>query len=237
MRARLSAVSLHESSRWQVPAAAVHPLSPANSQLLFEPSPAGAAAGWTAADIQERGLCSALAQRGLVRAIRGEDPALPLTEEWLAGDEETAFVLGSLRHIGHTARVYALPGAAPAFAVLAVVEGADGGAVDWATGSALSVRAAVSEAVRDAVGLAVGRHYEGVPMDPGDPLVADFDPRTLTEGDAKAEWSFDQPGVPMSEALGRLDADGTRALFVDTTPIDLSAIRAMVTGTILLAAK
>lgn len=218
-------------------AAAVHPLSPANSRLLFEPSPAGAAAGWTAADVQERGLCSALAQRGLVRAIRGEDPALPLTEEWLAGDEETAFALGSLRHIGHTARVYALPGAAPAFAVLAVVEGADGGAVDWATGSALSVRAAVREAVRDAVGLAVGRHYEGAPMDPGDPLVADFDPRTLTEGDAKAEWSFDQPGVPMSEALGRLDADGTRALFVDTTPIDLSAIRAMVTGTILLAVK
>lgn len=237
MWARLSAVSLHDSSRWQVPAAAVHPLSPANSRLLFEPSPAGAAAGWTAADVQERGLCSALAQRGLVRAIRGEDPALPLTEEWLAGDEETAFALGSLRHIGHTARVYALLGAAPAFAVLAVVEGADGGAVDWATGSALSVRAAVREAVRDAVGLAVGRHYEGAPMDPGDPLVADFDPRTLTEGDAKAEWSFDQPGVPMSEALGRLDADGARALFVDTTPIDLSAIRAMVAGTILLAAK
>lgn len=236
-RARLSAVSLHDSSRWQVPAAAVHPLSPANSRLLFEPSPAGAAAGWTTADVQERGLCSALAQRGLVRAIRGEDPALPLTEEWLADDEETAFALGALRHIGHTARVYALPGAAPAFAVLAVVEGADGGAVDWATGSALSVCAAVREAVRDAVGLAVGRHYEGAPMDPGDPLVADFDPRTLTEGDAKAEWSFAQPGVPISVALGRLDADGTRALFVDTTPIDLSAIRAMVTGTILLAAK
>ncbi|WP_330460974.1 TOMM precursor leader peptide-binding protein [Streptomyces sp. NBC_00820] len=236
-RARLSAVSLHDGSHWQVPAAAVHPLSPANSRLLFEPSPAGAAAGWTVADVQERGLCSALAQRGLVRAIRGEEPALPLTEEWLAGDDETAFALGSLRHIGRTARLYALPGAAPAFAVLAVVEGADGGAVDWATGSALSVRAAVREAVRDAVGLAVGRHYEGAPLDPGDPLVADFDPRTLAEGDAKAEWSFDQPGMPMPEALGRLDADGTRVLFADTTPIDLSAVRAMVTGTILLAEK
>ncbi len=236
-RTRLSAVSLHDASHWQVPAAAVHPLSPANSRLLFEPSPAGAAAGWSVAEVQERGLCSALAQRGLVRAIRGEEPALPLTEEWLAGDEETAFVLGSLRHIGRTARIYALPGAAPAFAVLAVVEGADGGAVDWATGSALSVRAAVREAVRDAVGLAVGRHCEGAPMDPGDPLVADFDPRTLTEGDAKAEWSFDQPAVAMSEALARLDSGGTRALFADTTPIDLSAIGAMVTGTILLAAK
>lgn len=149
----------------------------------------------------------------------------------------TAFALGSLRHIGRSTRVYGLPGAAPSFAVLAVVEGADGGAIDWATGSALSVRDAVCEAVRGAVGLAVGRHYEGAPLDLGDPLVADFDPRTLAEGDAKAEWSFDQPGVPMSEALGLLDANGTRALFVDTTTIDLRAIRAMVTGTILLAEK
>lgn len=233
----LPAVSLHDGSQWQVPAAAVHPLSPANSRLEFEPSPAGAAAGWTVEDVQERGLCSALAHRGLVRAIRGDEPALTLTEEWLAGDDVTAFALGSLRHIGRSTRVYALPGAAPSFAVLAVVEGADGGAIDWAAGSALSVRDAVCEAVRGAVGLAVGRHYEGAPLDLGDPLVADFDPRTLAEGDAKAEWSFDQPGVPMSEALGLLDANGTRALFVDTTTIDLRAIRAMVTGTILLAEK
>ncbi|MEU6574767.1 TOMM precursor leader peptide-binding protein [Streptomyces sp. NPDC046805] len=235
--AGLTAVALYDGSRWQVPAAAVHPLSPANSRLVFEPSPAGAAAGWTVEDVQERGLCSALAHRGLVRALRGDDPALPLTEEWLSGDDETAFALGSLRHIGCGARVYALPGAAPSFAVLAVVEGVDGGAVDWATGSALSVRDAVRAAVRDAVGLAVGRHYEGAPLDPGDPLLADFDPRVLVAGDGKAEWSFGQPGVAMSEAVDRLHAGGTSALFVDTTPIDLRAIRAMVTGTILLAAR
>lgn len=231
----LPAVSLHDASRWLVPAAAVHPLSPANAGLVFEPSPAGAAAGWTAEDVQERGLCSALAHRGLARAIRGDAPALRLAEEWLAGDEEVAFTLGGLRHIDRVARVYALPGAAPCFAVLAVVEG-DDGAVDWATGSALSVRSAVREAVLDAVGLAAGRHYEGAPMDPGDPLVADFDPRALAEGDAKAEWSFEQPAVPLSAALARLDAEGIRALFADTTTVDLHAVRGMVTGTILLAA-
>jgi bacteriocin biosynthesis cyclodehydratase domain-containing protein len=231
----LPAVSLHDASTWLVPAAAVHPLSPANAGLVFEPSPAGAAAGWTVEDVQERGLCSALAHRGLARAIRGDDPALRLTEAWLADDDEVAFTLGSLRHIDRTARVYALPGAAPFFAVLAVVEGADG-TVDWAAGSALSVRAAVREAVLDAVGLAAGRHYEGMPMDPGDSLMADFDPRVLAEGDAKAEWSFDQPAVTLSAALDRLDAEGIRALFAETTTIDLHAVRGMVTGTILLAA-
>ncbi|WP_307623926.1 TOMM precursor leader peptide-binding protein [Streptomyces sp. V3I7] len=237
---QLTAVSLHDGTRWRVPAAAVHPLSPANSRLAYEPSPAGAAAGWTTEDVQERGLCSALAYRGLLRAIRGEAPAVPLGEEWLAGDDETAFALGSLRPVGRRARVYALPGAAPSCAVLAVVEdadGTDGTTVDWATGSALSVRAAVRQAVRDAVGLAVGRHYEGAPLDPGDPLLADFDPRALAEGDAKTEWSFGQPDMPMSEALERLDAEGTRALFVDTTTIDLHAVHGMVTGTILLAGK
>jgi len=232
----VSAVSLHDESRWQVPAAAVHPLSPVNSLLTFEPSPAGAAVGWTVEEVRERGLCSALAYRGLVRAIQADAPAVLLSEEWLGGDDETAFALGSLRPIGRSARVYALPGAAPSFAVLAVVEDAEG-AIDWAVGSALSPRAAVRQAVRDAVGLAVGRHYEGTPMDSGDPLMADFDPRTLAPGDAKTEWSFDQPDVPVSEVIARLEAEGTRALFVDTTTIDLSAVRGMVTGTILLAAK
>ncbi len=232
----LPAVSLHDASTWLVPAAAVHPLSPANSGLVFEPSPAGAAAGWTVEDVQERGLCSALAHRGLTRALRGEAPALRLAEEWLAGDDEVAFTLGGLRHIGCAARAYALPGAAPSFAVLAVVEAADG-ALDWATGSALSVRAAVREAVLDAVGLAAGRHCEGAPMDPGDPLVADFDPRVLAQGGAQGPWSFDRPAVPLRAALAQLDAEGTRALFTETTPIDLHAVRGMVAGTILLAAK
>ncbi|MBY8877936.1 TOMM precursor leader peptide-binding protein [Actinacidiphila acidipaludis] len=231
-----TAVSLHDGSRWQVPAAALYPLSAANARLRFEPGSAGAAADWTPDAVRERGLCSALARRGLVRALSGAAPAALVDEGRLAGDDEVAFALGSLRHFGRTARVLALPGAAPAAAVLAVVEDADGTA-DWAVGSALSVRGAVRAAVRDAVGLAVGRHYENAPVDPGDPLLPDFHPRVLAEADARSDWSLDAPLVPMAEALARLDADGTRALFADTTTVDLHAIRGMVTGTVLLAAQ
>jgi bacteriocin biosynthesis cyclodehydratase domain-containing protein len=229
-------VSLHDGGRWQVPAAAVYPLSAANAQLRFEPGSAGAVADWTLDAVRERGLCSALARRGLVRALSGAAPATLLDEEWLAGDDEVAFALGSLRHIGRTARVHTLPGAAPARAVLAVVEDAEGTA-DWAVGPALSVRAAVRAAVRDAVGLAVGRHYENAAVDPGDPLLPDFHPRVLAEAGTRSAWSLDEPAVTMADALARLDADGTRALFADTTTVDLHAIRGMVTGTVLLAAQ
>lgn len=91
--------------------------------------------------------------------------------------------------------------------------------------------------MRDAVGLAVSRHYEGTPADRGDPLMADLDPGALLEGEGVAQWSLDGPATPVPQALARLDADGTRALFVETTTIDLHAVRGMVTGTVLLAAQ
>lgn len=230
------AVSLHDGSRWQVPAAAVYPLSEANAELCFEPGSAGAAADWTQEAVRERGLCSALAARGLSRALSGAAPAARLGEAWLAGDPDVAFALDSLRQLGAGARVYALPGAAPAASVLAVVEDAEGTA-DWAVGSALSVRQAVRDAVRDAVGLAVGRHYEHAPVDPGDRLLADFDPRVLAETGAPDDWSLDREPVPMARALDLLDAEGVRAVFADTTTVDLRALRGPVTGTVLLAAQ
>jgi bacteriocin biosynthesis cyclodehydratase domain-containing protein len=232
----VTAVSLHDGSRWQVPAAAVYPLSEANAELCFEPGSAGAAADWTSEAVRERGLCSALAARGLSRALSGAALAARLGQEWLAGDPDVAFALDSLRHFGAAARVYALPGAAPAASVLAVVEDAEGTA-DWSIGSALSVRQAVREAVRDAVGLAVGRHYEHAPVDPGDRLLADFDPRVLAESGAPDDWSLDRPPLPMAQALDRLEAEGVRAVFADTTTVDLRAVRGPVTGTVLLATR
>ncbi|HEX5567980.1 MAG TPA: TOMM precursor leader peptide-binding protein, partial [Streptomyces sp.] len=166
-RTWLPAVSLHDGSTWYVPDAAVYPLSSVNAGPEFEPTSSGAAADWTAEAAQEQGLCSALAYRALIGAVRGTAPIGRLEETLLAGDDEVRFALDSLRHIDRRARVFALPGAAPAFAVLAVVEGPDGTPVDWAVGSALSARAATRAAVLDAVGLAVTRHYEGTPADLG----------------------------------------------------------------------
>ena len=233
----LPAVSLHDATAWQVPAAAVYPLSPANAERSFEPTSSGAAAGWTIESVQERGLCSALAHRGVVGAVRSSAPPTRLGETLLASDDQVAFVLGSLKHIDRQARVYALPGAAPAFAALAVVDGANGNPPDWAVGSGLCARDAVRAAVLDAVGQAVNRHYEGTPVDTGDRLLADFDPRVLADTGDACDWSFDEAPVALADALASLDASGTRALFADTTTIDLSAVRGMVTGTVLLAEK
>jgi bacteriocin biosynthesis cyclodehydratase domain-containing protein len=243
----LPATSLHDGTLWQVPAAAVHPLSAANGDLRFEPSAAGAAAGWTFAEVQERGLCSALAHRGLTEAITGAAPAAPLDEAWLAEDEDVAFALGSLRHIGRTARVYALPGAGPVRAVLAVVDAPQ--AADspdapatpaddtphWSVAAALDTRTALREAVLDAAGAAVDHHKEGTRPDLGDPLLTDFDPRVLTAGGPAPDWSHDDPAVPLADVLAHLHRQGTRALFADTTTIDLKAARGLVTGTVLLA--
>lgn len=231
----LPAVSLHDGTLWQVPGAAVYPLSPANAGLCFEPTSSGAAAGWTAGSVQELGLCSALAYRALAAAVRSTAPPAALGEALLAGDDQVAFMLGSLKHIGRRARVYALPGAAPGFAALAVVDGVEGNPPDWAVGSGLCARDAVRAAVLDAVGRAVSRHCEAAPADMGDRLLADFDPRVLAVTGEMCDWSFDEAPVAFADALALLAASGTRALFTDTTTIDLSAVRGMVTGTVLLA--
>jgi bacteriocin biosynthesis cyclodehydratase domain-containing protein len=233
----LPAVSLHDGTAWQVPAAAVHPFSPANDHRVCEPTAAGAAVGWTAQEVRERGVCSALAHRGLVRALRageGSQRARELTSEDLAADEDVAFALRSLEHIGATARVYALPGAAPVPAYVAVVEGPAGTLPDWAPGHGLDAREALRTAVRDAAGLAVCRHVEGKPADPGDRLLADFDPRTLQAAQQPA--ARPDGTLALDDVLRALEAEGTRALFADTTPVDLASVHGMVTGTVLLAA-
>jgi hypothetical protein len=41
----------------------------------------------------------------------------------------------------------------------------------------------------------------------------------------------------MARALDLLDAEGVRAVFADTTTVDLRALRGPVTGTVLLSAR
>lgn len=229
----LPAVDLLDGTPWQVPAAAAHPLSADNDRRIFEPTCAGAAVGWTGQEVRERGLTSALAHRGLLRALRGSDGAREYTAEALAADEDVAFILRSLHHIGAAARVHALPGAAPAHAVLAVVENPGGAPPDWAVGHGLDGRAALRAAVRDAAGLAVSRHTDGTAADPGDRLLADLDPRALATG-TRAE-TLPEDVTTAETVLAALAGAGTRALFTETTPVDLASLRGLVTGTVLLA--
>ncbi|HET6633737.1 MAG TPA: transcriptional activator protein, partial [Streptomyces sp.] len=123
--------------------------------------------------------------------------------------------------------------AAPAHAVLAVVENPGGAPPDWAVGHGLDGRAALRAAVRDAAGLAVFRHTDGTAADPGDRLLADLDPRALATGN-RAE-TLPEDVTTAETVLAALAGAGTRALFTETTPVDLASLRGLVTGTVLLA--
>jgi len=232
VRSWLPAVALTGGDPAAVPADAVYPFAPVDTGLTIEATSAGSAAGWTEAEVRERGLCSALAYRGLTAAIRGTAPALRWPGEW-SHDDEIAFALRSLSHLGATLTLYRLPAAAPAFAALAMVElAADDRVPVWAASGALSVRAAARTAVLDAVGAAVLRHREGRDADLGDPLVADLDPRLL----GVAAEPGPEPGpVTVAEVLSGLAERGETALFVDTTPVDLRSAGSLRTGTVLLA--
>ncbi|MDQ2956737.1 MAG: TOMM precursor leader peptide-binding protein [Actinomycetota bacterium] len=235
----IAATSLQDGSRWRIPAAAVYPFSPANAGLEFEPTSAGAAAGWSLAEVHEHGLRTALAYRAAQAAIRANLPLNRLAEDTLTADDETAFLMDSLRHLGRRPRVLALPAAAPAFAVLVVIDSASPGTPpEWAIGSGLSAVAAVRTGLRDAVGAAMIRHYEGAPADLGDPLIADLDPRVFLEAGASIDEDFfGRPAVPMADVLTSLAAAGTCALFADTTTIDCRSVGGLVAGTVLLASN
>jgi bacteriocin biosynthesis cyclodehydratase domain-containing protein len=242
-RPAVTAVSLHDGSAWLVPAAAVYPFSAANAGLEFEPTSAGAAADWNLETVHERGLCSALAYRAILGAIRSGSPLATLAGSTLAADDETAFLLASLGHLGLRAQVLALPEAAPAFAALAVVNsavvdsGEPGSPPVWAIGSGLSAGAAVRMGLRDAVGLSVTRHYEGTPADLGDPLLTSFDPRVLADTGGFADWSLSTQASRLADAIAAVEAGGSHALFADTTTIDCRAAGGLVTGTVLLASR
>ncbi|HTZ43216.1 MAG TPA: TOMM precursor leader peptide-binding protein [Jatrophihabitans sp.] len=230
----LAAVSLADGSPARVPAAVAYPWSPANAGLAAEPTSAGAAAGWSVEEVQERGLCSALAYRAIRAALRSGAPLPRVAEGELAADDESAFLLEALRHLDLRPRVLLLPGAEPAHAALVLVDNPAGGRPDWAIGSGLSAQDAVRAGLRDAVGAATVRHYEGVPADLGDPLVEDLDPRVFHEADTTAGLAG-RPETTIPQVLQALAAAGTRALYVDTTPVDFRSVGGLVAGTVLLA--
>lgn len=233
-RAYVPAVSLAGGSAALVPHAAVYPFSAADRHAAFERTPAGAAAGASRGEIVAAGLAGALAYRGLLRAIRGIEPGRALPDAVAAGDEEARFARDGLARLGLGVRVYALPAAAPAYAVLAVA----GERPAWSVGAALSARDAVRAALRDVLGQAQALAAEGTPPDLGDPLLAGFDPRTAwAAGDADpAVWAAGA-ATGLDEALTALASAGVEAYLVDTTPPDLRAAAAIGTGTVLLAER
>ncbi|MDN3352025.1 TOMM precursor leader peptide-binding protein [Actinomadura sp. DC4] len=236
-RPYVPAVAVATGERVLVPQAAAYPLTSVNRDARFERVAAGSAAGGSRTEVLAAGLADALAYRGLLAAVRGTASAHELPPETVERDEEGRFAQVSLGHLGRRVRVYALPGARPAYAVLAVLEEDP----VWAVGAGASPGEALRAALRDVLGQAQTMAAEGVPADLGGTLPADFDPRTaLTEGacgdespDRQEEATPTGPG-PMVAALA---AHGLDAYLVDTTTADLRAVPAISTGIVLLSMR
>jgi bacteriocin biosynthesis cyclodehydratase domain-containing protein len=218
-----------------VPAAVALPFSDANRDGYAERTVAGGAVGASRDALVADGLTSALAYRSLVGAIRGRGGVVPVAEEDLILDEDTALVVKAAHRFGRTLRVYALTGAAPAHAVLAVAADDSGDRV-WAVGAGLSARQARLAALRDLVGLIQVRHFEGIDADLGDPLLRDFDPATVlpTESASPADAPAGDDTTTTDDILASLAAQGLTALLVEHTTPDIRATGALMAGVVLL---
>jgi bacteriocin biosynthesis cyclodehydratase domain-containing protein len=227
--------SLAHGALRYLPAAAVYPYAPVNQALVFEPTSAGAGCGVTVAEAVRQGLMSALADWAIRRAVSGRCAVteLPVLAD---GDKEIEFLLLAVRNLNREVRFYALAPEAPVSVVLAVSDrgGGDGGEAtasvghtDWSAGSALSLRDAIADALRDIVGtIQLSDEPVGHGWSPGGLTAAatpDFDPRTLrgaTAGDS--DFATRQRGT-IEGVVGWLRSTGRDALVANTTTPDLRA--------------
>ncbi|MFC5924080.1 TOMM precursor leader peptide-binding protein [Micromonospora vulcania] len=233
----LSARVLGQPESVWVPAALALPTSAANGEGLAERTTAGAAAADSLDGVIDQGLADALAYHALTAAMRGDGGLVVLAEEELVADDDTAFVVKAAHRFGRQLAVYALPGAAPAHAVLAVTETPDGGDRDWRLAGGFDPVATRLTALRELVGRIQVRHFEGTDADLGDPVLADLDPATLTARAASAATAGDGTagdGTDRAAVLAALAERRISALLVETTTRDVRASGAFRSGVVLL---
>ncbi|KAB1946731.1 TOMM precursor leader peptide-binding protein [Micromonospora sp. ALFpr18c] len=213
-----------------VPAALALPTSAANGEGFGERTVAGAAAADSIDRVVDQGLADALAYHALTAAMRGAGGLTVVGEEELVADDDTAFVVKAAHRFGRQLAVFALPGAAPAHAVLAVTE--TSGGRDWRLAGGFDPVATRLAAVRDLVGRIQVRHFEGTDADLGDPVLADFDPATITA--SANSGATVGGGTDRAAVLATLAERGISALLVETTTRDVRASGAFRSGVVLL---
>ncbi|MFB8352707.1 TOMM precursor leader peptide-binding protein [Streptomyces niveus] len=228
----LTATSLLTKESVKVPAAAVRPFGPYNTERLHQATTAGAGAGPTPQEAAGRGLLSALAHGALLRVVRGEARGALVTSP-AAGepdaDPELVFLLKSVPNVGIRAELVDLGEQehSGAHVVLArETGGADGdrpeGLGRWAVAAGLSRTAAACSALRDLIGqVQLDAEDPESTVDTGDPLMAELAAATvlLTAEPVAA----DATATTFDAVLDRLREAGRDVLYVPTTPADLPA--------------
>jgi bacteriocin biosynthesis cyclodehydratase domain-containing protein len=222
-----------------VPAAAALPCSPENVLGLAERTMAGSAAGASLDEVVERGLASAIGHAALVAAIRGDGGLTEISEEALTADADTTFVIKGARRLGYRPRAFALSGAHPIPAVVAVASvvgvgpDTDYGPPVWTFACGFSAIGTRLAALRDLVGRLQTRQFERADADLGDPPLAGFDPDVVLSA-ARDTAVGPTPDTNLDDVISILGRRGQRALLVETTTRDLTVTGAFRTGSILL---
>lgn len=215
------AVSLVTKEPALVPAGAVRPFGPHNTDRLFERTRAGAGAGPSAADAAAAGLLSALSHDALLRAVRGAAAGpVPLSDT--SPDAERTFLVRSSERLGLDVELLDLgEGARSGIHVLLARAGER-----WAVGADLDRRTATAAALRDLLGTVQYERDPAAPgeADSGDPLLRDLDARTLTVSDgSRADGENPAGATGWPEVLDRLRAAGRDAYLVPTGSADLAS--------------
>ncbi|NKI44297.1 TOMM precursor leader peptide-binding protein [Streptomyces physcomitrii] len=221
----LPAVSLVTKEPALVPAGAVRPFGPDNEDRRFERSSAGTGAGQDPAEAAVRGLLSALGHDALLRAVRGAAasrvplPAPDAVDEPDGRDAELLFLVRSAARLGIEAELLDLGEEdRSGVSVLLARHGEH-----WALGSESDRRTAAVAALRELLGaVQYAADEAGGPVDTGDPLLRDFDARTLTVSGTAPEADRGTP-LAWTEVLDRLRAAGRDAYAAATGSADLRA--------------
>ncbi|MFD9126962.1 TOMM precursor leader peptide-binding protein [Kitasatospora sp. NPDC059571] len=232
--------SLLDGAAALVPTAAVHPFGAANRDRICLATAAGTGAGASPAAAAARGLLTALSLQALLAAVRGTAEVTAVQDgadlAAAAGEErELAFLLRSAKTLGLAVDLLDLgAGGQAAPVLLARTEDPATGRARWAVGSALTARRAAVDALRDLLGQVQLEQQQPGAADPGDPLLGDFDPRTLTPSGPSALPADGPAGWPV--LLERLSRRGDEALVVRTGSADLRAAGVHVARVVLVPA-
>ncbi|WP_433497726.1 TOMM precursor leader peptide-binding protein [Sphaerimonospora sp. CA-214678] len=228
----VQAVSLLTGRAHLVPAAAVHPFSRHNTDLVFEPSAAGDGAGATLAQAAARGLLSALGYAAMREVVAGRAAGTAVLDPPEHGSE-MEFLLRTVRNMELSVELLSLAPAHTARTVLARATSSATGEEWWAIGTGVREEAAAKIALRDLVARAQLRRELGLDeeLDFGDPLMATFDAFAVRTEESAVE----PPNGDMAEVLKDLAADELDPLLVQTTPPDLGRNGGIVTVRVLLA--
>ncbi|MGW5558071.1 TOMM precursor leader peptide-binding protein [Micromonospora sp. NPDC003944] len=214
----VTATSLLTKEEVGVPAAAVRPFGEHNAHRPVIATSAGAGAGTSPAEAAARGLLSALAYTRIIDAVRGHAEVAPVRLSDV-DNPEIVFLRRSAANAGVGVTVLNLRGGRFGTSPVVIAYATDPrtGGVVWTVGSELTWNAAVVIAVRDLLGRVQLSRERDADVDPGDDLVADFDPAVLAVTGVPA----DVPDVTWDDLLDGVRDAGGDVLLIRTTPPDL----------------